>query len=85
MPNMDGWAATTAIRQFELDRGHARSVILALTANATASDSLRATEAGMDSKPITRDQLNVLTLKWLGRLPHAATADNSEEEADGHY
>lgn len=73
---MNGWTATEKIREFENNCGHDRSVILALTANASADDAVRATEAGMDeyaSKPITRDQLNVLTLKWLGRLPHDDT------------
>jgi two-component system sensor histidine kinase/response regulator len=53
MPNLDGLAATQAIRQREF--GPRRIPIIALTAHATASDRDRCLAAGMDdfvSKPI---------------------------------
>jgi PAS domain S-box-containing protein len=59
MPEMDGFAATRAIRKREQDLG-TRTPIIAMTAHAMAGDKERCRNAGMDgylSKPITRDEL----------------------------
>jgi len=57
MPNMDGYAATRAIRQLERGR---RLPIVAMTANAMADDRRRCLEAGMDgflAKPVSTQHL----------------------------
>jgi signal transduction histidine kinase/ActR/RegA family two-component response regulator len=58
MPNLDGIAAARRIR--ELDRGRARTPIIALTANAMVEDRAAYLEAGMDghvAKPIEAQEL----------------------------
>jgi CheY-like chemotaxis protein len=64
MPEMDGYAATSAIRERERTGGGAakgkRVPIIAVTANAMAGDKEKCLAAGMDgyvSKPINRQQL----------------------------
>jgi CheY-like chemotaxis protein len=72
MPIMSGYEASRAIREFEQAKGHTRSVIVAVTANATSADMKVSTESGMDgfvSKPITRDQLSVISRTWLSKAP----------------
>ena len=73
MPVMDGFQATTSIRQNQA--GMARRVpIIALTANAMEGDRNKCLAAGMDdylAKPYSVSQLESLLLKWL---PAAAAA-----------
>ena len=60
MPELDGFATTTAIRQREQAQGLPRMPIVALTANAMEGDRERCIDAGMDdylSKPFTCDAL----------------------------
>jgi PAS domain S-box-containing protein len=79
MPEMDGFAATIAIRQQETDSADRRHVpIIALTANAMEGDRVRCLAAGMDdylTKPFTLAQLSALFTRWL--IP-------SDEAAKGH-
>ena len=68
MPVMDGYAATTLIRQREAASGLPRLTIIALTANAFAEDRERCLSAGMDdflSKPIAFDALVSMLGKWI--------------------
>ena len=68
MPQMDGFAATGAIRARERALGLGRLPIIALTANAIAGDRERCLAAGMDdylSKPFHRWQLRDQLLRWL--------------------
>ena len=60
MPVMDGLAATRAIRAHEAQQGLRRTPIIAMTANAQASDRQACAEAGMDdflSKPFKAEDL----------------------------
>ena len=62
MPEMDGFAATAAIREMEKETGD-HVPIIAMTAYAMKGDRERCLAAGMDAylaKPIRADQLEVL-------------------------
>lgn len=69
MPVMDGYSATRAIRM--LNRPDAGQIpIVAMTANAFASDVLAARDAGMNdhvAKPIGLTQLKTVLRQWLAR------------------
>ena len=70
MPEMDGIAATRAIRAREQALGLPRKPVLALTANALADDKANCLAAGMDdylTKPFMRRQILELMGKWLDR------------------
>jgi signal transduction histidine kinase/CheY-like chemotaxis protein len=74
MPQMDGIAATKAIRAREVALGAVRKPILALTANALADDKANCLAAGMDdylTKPFMRRQILELMARWL-RQPQVA-------------
>lgn len=67
MPNLDGIEATRAIRQLA---AHARTPILAMTANAFIEDRQRCLAAGMDdfiAKPVDPDTLFIILTRWLER------------------
>lgn len=60
MPGMDGLAVTRELRALEAESGRARTPVIALTANAFASDVLASRAAGCDrhmAKPYSREQL----------------------------
>jgi CheY-like chemotaxis protein len=78
MPEMDGFAATAAIRARELASGEAADAmpgrlhvpIIALTANAMDGDRERCLAAGMDAylaKPFRKDELQAVLAPWLDR------------------
>jgi two-component system sensor histidine kinase/response regulator len=67
MPEMNGYDATTAIRQLEGSSRH--TPIVALTANALQGDRERCLAAGMDdyvSKPIEGNLLFAVVQRWSG-------------------
>jgi two-component system sensor histidine kinase/response regulator len=77
MPEMDGFAATAAIRLEEEPRGF-RTPIIAMTAHAMKGDRERCLEAGMDdyvTKPIQRVELFRVLKEVAGTRPHAVAAD----------
>ena len=68
MPELDGFAATGAIRAREEELGLPRVPIVALTANAFESDRERCLEAGMDeylAKPFREEELRALLACYL--------------------
>ena len=82
MPVMDGFTATRMIRAFEAQSGHARTPIIALTANALTGDREHCLRQGMDdylSKPIELRQLGVLVAKWLGSDSPAANNGSGDQ------
>jgi signal transduction histidine kinase/CheY-like chemotaxis protein/iron only hydrogenase large subunit-like protein len=69
MPEVDGYAATGMIRQWEEQNSTARIPIIALTANAVAGDIEKCLRAGMDaycSKPINPIHLFAVIEQSLG-------------------
>ena len=67
MPEMDGFEATSIIRQSEMDIGR-HTPIIGLTAQAMEGDRERCLQAGMDdylSKPATLDRLKNLVDSWV--------------------
>jgi PAS domain S-box-containing protein len=67
MPELDGYATTVAIRQREMTSGE-HTPIVALTANAMASEREHCLKIGMDdylSKPFTPKQLYDVLQQWL--------------------
>ena len=75
MPEMDGVAATRAIRALPAPAG--RIPIVAMTANAMVGDRERFLEAGMNDyvpKPIERPYLLATIARWLPAAP--ATVSN---------
>jgi CheY-like chemotaxis protein len=69
MPELDGFAATAAIRQQEQAAGQKRCLpIVALTADGMAEDAEKSLAAGMDdhlSKPLTMERLAAVVERWL--------------------
>jgi two-component system sensor histidine kinase/response regulator len=67
MPEMDGYAATAAIRGRESET--TRLPIVAMTANAMKGDRERCIAAGMDdylAKPLRPKELDAVLARWLG-------------------
>jgi len=69
MPEMDGYAATRRIRDWEEARGRARVPIVALTAHAMNGDKELCLAAGMNdylSKPLEFEELRQTLERWTG-------------------
>jgi len=67
MPEMDGYQATRAIRDFEISENLSATPIICLTAHVMESDILKSEEAGMDdflSKPVSKDKLYQAIERW---------------------
>ena len=81
MPVMDGYTATRAIRQLP---GFQALPIIAMTANAMASDRQDSLQAGMDDhvgKPFELDQLVATLLRQTGYTP---PAESLNARSGGH-
>ena len=68
MPNMNGYDATKALREFEQSSGKKPVTILAMTADAMAGTKDKCLEAGMDdyvSKPIKPEELSRVLKQWF--------------------
>lgn len=74
MPLLDGLTTTRRWREREQRERTQRVPIVALTANAMAADRERCLAAGMDdylAKPVRREQLAQMLLRWLPETPPA--------------
>ena len=90
MPLMDGFEATRTIRTLEAQSGK-HTTIVAITAQASATDRAACLAAGMDdylTKPITSKKLGELLEKWIsqeildGSANIVLAAANSESQPD---
>jgi CheY-like chemotaxis protein len=64
MPVLDGYDATTKIRQIQKEK---KSIIIGLTANVLQSDRQKGLDVGMDdylNKPISVESLREVLNKW---------------------
>lgn len=80
MPEMDGYAASRAIRSGEAGDSNSQIDIIAITANAMAEDRESCLKAGMSdymSKPVDPDKLLQLLQKWLMPLKPCTQLTNS--------
>lgn len=77
MPEMDGYAATRAIRDLERERGTRHTPVVAVTANAMQGDRKECLDAGMDdyiSKPFGLEQFRELLARWISSTPSPGPA-----------
>jgi len=68
MPEMDGFQATSALRETERKLGRKRMPVIAMTANAMDSDREHCLAQGMDdyvAKPFTAARLGETLARWL--------------------
>jgi two-component system, sensor histidine kinase and response regulator len=78
MPLMDGYAATRALRRWEVESHRPRLAVVAVTANASTQDRELCLDAGMDdyiAKPVTRERLRLVLERWLPARPAAPAAE----------
>ncbi|MBS0152295.1 MAG: response regulator [Nitrospira sp.] len=72
MPEMDGFEATTRIREWERHESRVPMPIIALTAHATSGDREQCLAKGMNdyiSKPFSMEQLQTILTTWLSHSP----------------
>jgi CheY-like chemotaxis protein/signal transduction histidine kinase/HPt (histidine-containing phosphotransfer) domain-containing protein len=83
MPELDGYMATQAIRDWEADQDRAPTAIIALTANALSGDRDRCLDAGMSdyvSKPFTLEKLGAVISRNIQPSADAdAVADDQSD------
>lgn len=72
MPKMDGYEATSQIREYQKRTGTKHTPMVALTANAMEEDEQRCLDAGMDDylcKPIESESMGRTLKRWLRSMP----------------
>lgn len=83
MPEMDGYTASSAIREGRAGEAYNEVPIIAMTANAMAGDREKCLISGMSdyiSKPINAQLLKEVLIKWLNGELVAASPSGSFDE-----
>lgn len=83
MPDLDGYAATAAIRSIE--RGDTHTPIIALTASSMGEVNEKCLAAGMDDfipKPIMLDELDATLRRWISSPPNAPSSPTTAASSD---
>lgn len=86
MPNLDGLAATQAIRRYEVEHQLTPIPIIALTANVMAEDKIEAQQAGMNGfahKPIELATLLSEMARLLQEVP--THFENIKKDTTNHF
>lgn len=86
MPEMDGYEATVAIRQWEKEHGRPPVPIIALTAYALNEEIRRCLDAGCNlhlAKPIKKSVLLPAVLAHIGSPALLAAGSQDDREGDG--
>lgn len=81
MPEMNGYMATEAIREWEQGNGLNPVPILALTANALQGDFEKCIKLGMNDylpKPVKKEELLRLVKHWLEKSPYNRQANPTQ-------
>lgn len=84
MPELDGYAATRAIRAWEAEEGRTPTPVVALTAHAFKEDIAASRAAGCDghlAKPITREAF-LRAIEQYAALPPQAKAGEGERTGE---
>ncbi|MBT4769366.1 MAG: PAS domain S-box protein [Rhodospirillaceae bacterium] len=79
MPEMDGYAATAAIRC--MTGGKENTPIIAITANVMEGDREKCLSAGMDDfigKPFDKESLLEIVERWTGTIGQAETIEDTD-------
>ncbi len=87
MPEMDGYEITEEIRK-NFPSPICETPIIALTADASEKEKMRAREAGMNDyvvKPYTPDELYSTMSRYIGTAMKAASAPIQYPESDQHF
>ena len=82
MPVLDGFSATTSIREHELNSGKTYTPIIALTADVQKGIEEQCRQSGMDdylSKPFSLEQIQKTLEKWL---PQSSKTNSSVPKLD---
>ena len=85
MPEMDGFEATAVIRAREDKKQLSATPIIAFTANAMKGDRDKCLTAGMDdyvSKPVKKERLAAILLKWLPEEKQMQQGSNKNKGND---
>ena len=83
MPEMDGFEATSKIRQSDTYAAEEHTPIIAFTANAMKSDKEKCIQSGMDdyiSKPVNQTSLEHILTKWLPQKRCIVSTSNHEKK-----
>ncbi|XP_024358846.1 histidine kinase 1 isoform X2 [Physcomitrium patens] len=87
MPVMDGYESCKAVREFE-KKYPCRTAIVALTANAMASDERKCLNAGMDAfltKPIDQEYMVQIILRTVGYSNSAVNSPHANSVSENTY